>query len=123
MFDPTRTDEAMVSRKFVSQFHKGVGDTVVVDLPTRRSCRPGGLGSGWRIHRPRLTARIVGVGSSPWFSDQPGRKGGVVLSPDMVARYPANTMGDPHDPKNTVYNNAIVRLRVARRQYRSCART
>ena len=112
MFGPTHTDEAMVSRKFVSRFHKGVGDTVVVDLPTPEELQAGeGSGPGGGYTGPRLTVRIVGVGSSPWFSDQPGQEGGIVLSPDVVARYPANTIGDQHDPKNTVYNNAWVRLR------------
>ncbi|HEY3717392.1 MAG TPA: ABC transporter permease [Jatrophihabitantaceae bacterium] len=112
MVDPTRTNEALVSRKFVSQFHKGVGDTVVVDLPTPAELQEhAGSGPGGGYTGPRLTVRIVGVAASPIYSDRPGESGGLVVSPDVVAHYPANTIGDQRDPKNTQYLNAFVRLR------------
>src|SRR6185437_11011384 len=34
VFDPTRADEVVVSRQFVKHYHKPVGDTVVIELPT-----------------------------------------------------------------------------------------
>jgi ABC-type lipoprotein release transport system permease subunit len=112
VFDPARADEVVVTPRFVSHYHKGVGDTLIVDLPTPKEIvAEGGSGPSGEYTGPHLTVRIVGVVLSPWFSDPPGGTGGVVLSPGVVAQYPANTIGDPHDPENLQFVNALVRLK------------
>jgi ABC-type lipoprotein release transport system permease subunit len=112
VFDPTRADEVVVSRQFVTHYHKHVGDTVVIELPTPKelsSVEPGP--NGLALHGPRVTARIVGVVASPWFTDQPGSTGFVQPSPGLTARYPANIIGNQSDSSNLSYVNAIVRLK------------
>ncbi len=69
-----------------------------------------------RTPRPGSPARTSGCASSascssPWFSDSPGSQGVVVMSPGVVARYPANTIGDPTNKQNRNFVNALVRLR------------
>ena len=112
VFDQTRDDEVVVTRQFVAHFHKSVGDTVVLDLPTPKQLADqidGSTGSGFA--GPHLRMHIVGVISSPWFSDSPGSTGGIVMSPGVVAHHPANTLGDQSDPNNNSFVNALVRLR------------
>lgn len=112
LFDPKRVDEAVVTRQFVTQTHKGVGDTVVLDLPS-----PGQLqgqvegATGVPLTGPHIKVRIVGVIGSVWFSDGPGATGTIVMSPAVVAHYPANTIGNQADPGNHAFINALVRLR------------
>jgi ABC-type lipoprotein release transport system permease subunit len=112
VFDPTRADEVVVSRQFVKHYHKHVGDTVVIELPTPKelsTVEPGP--NGLVLHGPRITARIVGVVASPWFTDQPGSMGFVQPSPGLTARYPASIIGDQSDQENVSYINALVRLK------------
>jgi hypothetical protein len=105
MFDQTRSDEAIVPPDFVSHFHKGLGDTVVVVLPTpaelQAALAAGGLD---RYIGPRLTLHIVGVGTSRWFAD------GLIMSPGVVAQYAANTVGTSGDVDRPLYANALARL-------------
>jgi hypothetical protein len=112
VFDAARADEVVVTPRFASHYHKSVGDTVVVELPTPKELLAGaGSGPGGEFTGPHLTMRIVGVVLSPWFSDSPGGPGGLQMSPAVVAKYPANTIGDQRGPENTQYVNALVRLK------------
>jgi len=110
VFNPASAAEAVVSRQFVSHWHKGVGDKVVVEL-----ARPDEFeldqAPADGFHGPHVTLTIVGVVSSPWFSDSPGSTGGLVMSPGVVAKYPANILGNPKDPNNNQFVNALIRLR------------
>ncbi|MDQ2749299.1 MAG: FtsX-like permease family protein [Actinomycetota bacterium] len=109
MFDRSRVDEAFASPKFMSHFHKGVGDTVVFNLPTPAEFQAhGGSGPDGAYTGPRLRVRIVGVGISPWFSDDSAGQGGIILTPAVTRRYPLNVMGSLN-PKEQ-YVNALVRL-------------
>jgi cell division protein FtsX len=110
--DPTRADEAAVSRGFVQRVNKGVGDTVKVTLPTPKEFEAQeGSGPNGRFTGPRITLRIVGVIATAWFSDAPDHIGGLFMSPGVVARYPLNTVGDLHNPHSSASVNALVRLR------------
>ncbi len=114
LYDSTRADEAVVSRKFVSPFHKGIGDTVVLILATPKEiAEQQGSGPDGAFTGPRVTVRIVGVGetSSAWGGvDQPGGTGGLQPSPGLYAHYPENIVGAP-GARTLNYMNALVRLR------------
>jgi len=112
-FDVSRADEALVSRQFVTHFHKSVGDTVVLRLPTPAEILDQDVSSENRatLTGPPVTVHIVGVVESPWMSDMPGQAGGIQISPGLVAQYPENTLGDQSNPDNPNYVNALVRLR------------
>ncbi|MEP7019680.1 MAG: FtsX-like permease family protein [Pseudonocardiales bacterium] len=109
MWDQTRTDEALASPRFMSQFHQAVGDTVTLNLPTPAEYQAHqGSGPDGAYTGPRLALRIVGVVIAPWLRDSPGDQGGIMLSPAVAARYPENVVGS-RDYK-LQYVNAIVRL-------------
>jgi cell division protein FtsX len=111
-FDPSRADEALVSRQFVTRFHKGVGDTVVLRLPTPQEILDQRRGGPAELTGPRVTVHIVGVAETPFMlSDAPGQEGVIEISPGLVAQYPENTLGDQSNPDNPNHVNAIVRLR------------
>ena len=111
MYDPTKPDEAVVTRKFVKNYHKGVGSTVVVRMPSAKqldaSFDGGSIGS---FAGPVVRVRIVGVVLSPWLSDQPDSPGGLQLSPGLTKAYSRSIIGDP-SPNNTQFINALVRLK------------
>ena len=66
-FNPRHIDEAVVTPMFVADHHRGVGKTVVLQLPTAREMAAGrGSGPGGALTGPRLRLRIVGVVRSPW---------------------------------------------------------
>lgn len=110
--NPARADEAVVTREYVSSYHKGVGDTFVLRLPTAKQLADAFIGPNLtKFNGPRITVRIVGVVASPWVSDAPGRKGAIQLSPGVVATHPLETVGDVASPKNTQFVNALVRLK------------
>ncbi len=110
--DPTRADEAAVSRGFVERVGKGVGDHVTLNLPTAAEFEAeAGSGPGGRFTGPRLRLRIVGVLASAWFSDAPDHNGGLFMSAGVTARYPLNTIGAVHDRHSNSSVNALVRLR------------
>jgi FtsX-like permease family len=112
MFDPNNVHEAFVSPHFVSHFHKSVGDTLVVVLATPKEVEAQGpSGPNGAYTGPHLVVRIVGVGIAPWFSDTLDGKGMVQLTPAVVAKYPANTIGDVSHPETLYEGNALVRLR------------
>jgi hypothetical protein len=105
-------DEAVVTRQFVARTHLGVGDTVVVDLPTEQQISQSTTGgTGSKLSGPKVTVHIVGVIESQWLSDGPGPTGAIQLSPGLVAEYPDNTLGDQSDPDNPNFVNALLRLR------------
>ena len=111
--DPTRADEALVTRKFVSHNHKGVGDTVVIRLATPEEiANQEGSGPDGTYTGPRITLHIVGVGetSSSWGVDQPGGTGGLQPSFGLYAHYRENIIGAP-GTQSLNYLNALVRLR------------
>jgi ABC-type lipoprotein release transport system permease subunit len=111
VLDPTRDDEVLVSPKFVRTYHKDIGDTLVLDLPSPAQVMNADE-DVTRFDGPHITVRIVGVGRTPWGfqTDGPGEPGGLLMSPGVVALHPANTLG-PNDPNNPIYVNALVRLR------------
>ncbi|MDT4985376.1 MAG: putative transport system permease protein [Pseudonocardiales bacterium] len=111
VFDPSRDDEVVVSRHFADHFGKAVGDTLILDLPSPEEVKAGLDGTSEKLTGPRITMHIVGVVSSPWFSDAPDSTGNVVMSPGLVERHPANTIGDPTNRTNPAVVNALVRLR------------
>jgi hypothetical protein len=113
LFDPTRADEAVVTRRFVAHFHKGLGDTVVLILATPEEiANQEGSGPNGAYTGPRVTVRIVGVGeaSSAWGVDSPGDPGGLQPSPGLYTHYPENIVGPAGSPSSN-YVNALVRLR------------
>ena len=109
VFDPARADEAVVTPKFAQNYHKGVGDTVVLRLPTPQQIANGEATDRWRLAGPRLMLHIVGVIRSPWqAADAPNKDGTLLPSPALTARYRANLVGGGAGAE---YINAIVRLR------------
>jgi hypothetical protein len=113
-YNPARDDEVVVTPRFVEFYHKGIGDTVVLDLPTAKQLADESNGEdSEKLLGPHIRTRIVGVVLSPWAldADIPGGPGGILMSPGVVARYPAETLGDQHNPANSHYVNALVRLR------------
>jgi len=109
VYDPARADEAVVSPLFVKTYHRGVGDTVVVQLPTPRQRADTPSGGTGPLDGPQVTVHIVGVVRSPWFVDEPGNDGGRLFpSPGLTAKYRANIIGSGA----TAYHvNALARLR------------
>jgi cell division protein FtsX len=110
--DPTREDEAVVTREFVKTYHKGVGDTVMLHLPSAKQLADSATGAQpTKLDGPRIRVHIVGVVLSPWISDAPDSPGGIQMSPGVVAHFPNETLGDPAAPDNLQFVNALVRLR------------
>jgi cell division protein FtsX len=111
MFNPAKADEAVVTRKFVSNYHKGVGDTVLLHLPSAKQLAESFVGaSPGHLDGPTVRVHIVGVVVSPWISDAPDTNGGIQVSPGLTAKYRAEIIGAP-GPNNTQFVNALVRLR------------
>ncbi len=90
MWNPTRADEVVVTRRLISQNHKHVGDTVVISLPSLKEMTdqegsgpggaytgPAGAGQDRGRHRVALVLRR-----------SRGNKGYVFPSPALVAKYP-----------------------------------
>ena len=111
MFDPVRADEAVVTKRFVKTYHKHVGDTVVLHLPSTKDLDAAlAGGSTAPLRGPTVVIHIVGVVVSPWISDSPDSKGGIQISPGLTAAYPGEILGSPSSA-NTQFVNALVRLR------------
>lgn len=115
IFDPARADEAMVTPRFVRSYHKSVGDSVVLRLPTPQQLQSGEATDLRRLAGPRVRLRIVGVARSPWLmsdvpngASDPSTNGRLIPSPGVTARYRANLVGRGAGAE---YVNAIVRLR------------
>jgi ABC-type lipoprotein release transport system permease subunit len=112
MWNPNRADEAVVTPMFVDKYHKGVGDTVVLALPTPQELRDGGgSGPNGAYTGPHPVIRIVGVVTSAFFSDEPGGPGFIEVSPGVAAKYRANMVGPDNSSNLFNYESAIVRLR------------
>ncbi len=110
VFNPRRL-EAVVTRQYVATFHRGVGSSVTVLLPSRRQVYDANSPPPSQLAGPRVRLRVVGVIRSPWYVDGPHSPGTVLVSPAVEARYPAYVIGNQHDPANPNYINALVRLR------------
>ena len=111
LFDPARADEAIVTRKFARHFHKDVGDTLTMRLPSPKQLDDSFTGqTDPHLAGPVITLHIVGVVLSPWLEDTPDGNGGLQISPGVAAQYPGSVFGDP-SPDNTQFINALVRLR------------
>jgi FtsX-like permease family protein len=108
LFNPTRTDEVVVTPKFVASYGKGVGDTLTLHLASPRQVDAGYDGST-PPRGPTIRARIVGVGRTPFGmdADSPGQTGSVLPSPALFAHYRSNIMGT----SGQTYINALVRLK------------
>ncbi|MDT4942337.1 MAG: putative transport system permease protein [Pseudonocardiales bacterium] len=112
VLDPARLDEAVVSPGFASAYGRGVGDTADIVLPTPAELQAqGGSGPGGAFTGPRIHVHIVGVVVTPWFADNPGTPGELLMSPAVAERYPRSVIGDTASPKTITPTNALVRLR------------
>jgi MacB-like periplasmic core domain/FtsX-like permease family len=109
LFNPRRTDEVIVTPKFAATSGKAVGDTLTLELASPRQANQEYDGSTGPPLGPKIRARIVGEGRSPWAldADTPGSSGGVLTTPALFTRYRANMMGT----KGQAYINALVRLK------------
>jgi ABC-type lipoprotein release transport system permease subunit len=111
VFDPSRDDEVVVSKRFAASFGKGVGDTLTLTLPSPAELEAGLDATSAALSGPRITMHIVGVVRSPWFSDSVDSPGNAILSPGLVSKHPMNTIGDASNRTNPAWLNALVRLR------------
>ncbi|MDT4963289.1 MAG: putative transport system permease protein [Pseudonocardiales bacterium] len=112
MFDATRDDEVVVTRRFMANYHKHLGDTVVLNLPTPSElAEQSGSGPDGAFTGPHLRMRIVGVIGSPWLSDEPGATGFIQMSPGVVAKHAENTIGPANSKNLWNFVSALVRLR------------
>lgn len=106
--DPTRDDEAVITKKFEGSFGKGVGDTVTIQLLTPEQVDTSYLSAEAPLPEgPEIETTIVGIIRSPWFSDTEGGTGGSLIpSTGLFAQHAANLIGNTQ-----VANiNALVRL-------------
>lgn len=92
--DPTRVDEAVVTAKFVTTYHKGVGDTVVAILPTPEARQRDDPIVGPPSSGPRIPMRIVGVVRSPWYSDGPQSGGSMLPTAALLRSYRPSLVND-----------------------------
>jgi ABC-type lipoprotein release transport system permease subunit len=106
--DPSRPDEAVVTRGFSAITGIAVGDSVALRLYTPEAVDamnlrgvPPGPAEG-----PAVETTVVGVVRSPWFSDAIGSGGGLFPSPAFLATYSENLLG----AQNSARTNALVRL-------------
>ena len=109
MFNPRRADEVVVTPGFAATFGKHVGDTLILELSSPQQANQGYDGSTGPPLGPRIRARIVGVGRTPWglSADTPGSPGGILSTPALFTRYRADMMGT----NGQTYINALVRLK------------
>ena len=108
-FNPRRADEVIVTPRFAATSGKHVGDTLVLELPSVRQANQQYDGTSGPPLGPRIRARIVGVGRTPWGldADSPGSPGGILSTPALYTRYRANMVGT----NGQAYINALVRLK------------
>jgi hypothetical protein len=106
MLDLSRPDEAVVTEDFVTHHHLGVGDTLVVHLPTPEQAREDTETLAIGDYKgPVVRVHIVGVFRSPWAYNGPGFVGAYELSPALLTKYRANFID------RSSYLNAMFRLR------------
>ncbi|MEQ1785823.1 MAG: FtsX-like permease family protein [Acidimicrobiales bacterium] len=104
--DPSRDDEAVITKEFESSFGKGVGDTVTIQLLTPEQVDESYLSAeAPPPEGPEIETTIVGIVRSPWFSDTEGA-GTLIPSNGLFDQHAANLIGNTE-----VANiNALVRL-------------
>ena len=109
LFNPRRTDEVIVTPKFAATYGKHVGDTLTLELASPQQANHEYDGTTGPPRGPKIRARIVGEGRSPWAldADSPGSPGGILTTPALFTRYRANMMGT----NGQAYINALVRLK------------
>ena len=109
LFNPRRADEVIVTPKFAASSGKHVGDMLTLELASVQQANQGYDGTTGPPLGPRIRARIVGVGRTPWGidADTPGSPGGIITTPALYARYRANMIGT----NGQAYINALVRLK------------
>lgn len=107
--EPTRADEVAISGHFRDHFDKAVGDRVTLRLFSPAQIDQSNE-EGSELGAPegdRISATVVGVIRSPWFSDLPDNSLGTVIpSPGLFARYPDSFLGSDRGG----YVNALARL-------------
>jgi hypothetical protein len=111
LFDPHAPDEAVVTQGWAEQFHRGVGDTAVVVLPTARQQK---TGTEDVPRGPAVTMRIVGIIRAPAYLDWPGLAGSFIPSPGLATTYRTNwdtAETRPDCPCQWASVSAFVRLR------------
>ena len=109
VFNPARADEIIVTPRFVTAYHKGVGDVVIMRLPSPQQVNEHWDGTTKPLG-PVIRARITGVGRNVFGSsttDGPQTFGGVQASPGLYARYKANIIGT----NGKTFVNALIRLK------------
>ena len=109
LFDPRRTDEVIVTPRFAATSGKHVGDRLTLELASVQQANQEYDGSTGPPLGPKIRARIVGVGRTPWGldADTPGSPGGILTTPALFSRYRTNMMGT----NGQAYINALVRLK------------
>jgi hypothetical protein len=109
--DPRRADEVVVSPAFPAHFGKGIGDYLILQLPTPKQADEGFDPTiGTHPRGPEIRVRITGVVRSPWFSDTVGSTGSVLPSAALLAQHRASFLG----AQDSGFINALVRLRNGR---------
>lgn len=91
--DPDRADEVVVTRKFVTTYGKGVGDTVIARLLAEHESDLLGI-IGRMPTGPRMTLRIVGVVRSPWIGEGQLSHGVLLPTPALLRQYGPNLLND-----------------------------
>jgi hypothetical protein len=109
LFNPRRADEVIITPRFAATSGKHVGDTLTLELASVQQANQEYDGSTGPPLGPKVRARIVGVGRTPWGldADTPGSPGGILSTPALFSRYRANMMGT----NGQAYINALVRLK------------
>ena len=109
LFNPRRADEVVITPRFAATSGKHVGDTLTLELASVQQANQEYDGSTGPPLGPKVRARIVGVGRTPWGldADTPGSPGGILSTPALFTRYRANMMGT----NGQAYVNALVRLK------------
>jgi len=107
-YDPSRVDEVVVTPHFVARYGKSVGDTLTLRLSTPAQADAGlDVTQGGEPLGPRIRVRIVGVVRSPFYMDNIGDNGNVLLSNALFTRYRADILGST----GRTFVNALIRLR------------
>ena len=107
--DPIRDDEVVISPTFEHTFGVHVGDSLTLLLFTPEQIQVSDTGGDpGEPGGPRISATVVGVILSPWFSDGSDSPNGfVVPSPGLYRMHPDELAG-PGESVNPI--NALVRL-------------
>jgi len=108
MLDPGKVDELIVTPRFLTHYGMHVGDKLTLRLFTPEQIDATATGDMGPPEGPAVSATIVGVVRSLWFSDRAGDKfGSVIPSPALFQTHPDNLLGAEGA---TGFVNALVRL-------------